>query len=123
MAGQPGRSGGKRPGAGRKPVPPKSDIGKVLADAVFSQALEVVAPEQEAQPQSSSEPTPLEFLLQVMRNPGLDDKLRLDAAKTAAMYCHLKKGDGGIKDEKAEKAKKASAGKFGASAPPLRMVK
>jgi phage terminase small subunit len=58
-----------------------------------------------------------------MRSESVDDKLRLEAAKCAAQYMHLKKGDGGIKDEKAEKAKKASTGKFGASAPPLRMVK
>lgn len=95
----------------------------MLADAVVKQAVEVVAAVEAAQPLATAETSPLDFLLAVMRNPGVDDKLRLDAAKTAAMYCHLKKGDGGIKDEKAEKAKKAGQGKFAAAPAPLRMVK
>jgi hypothetical protein len=37
-------------------------------------------------------------------------------------YVHTKKGDGGVKDERADKAKKA-AGKFAAAAPPLALVK
>jgi phage terminase small subunit len=123
MAGVKGKSGGFRPGAGRKPAPATKNIGAALADAVVQQAVKVVAEVQAAQPLANDETTPLEFLLAAMRNPGLDDKLRLDAAKTAAMYCHLKKGDGGIKDEKAEKAKKAGAGKFAAAPAPLRMVK
>jgi hypothetical protein len=32
--------------------------------------------------------TPLDFLLQVLRDPAKDDRLRLDAAKAAAPYCH-----------------------------------
>jgi hypothetical protein len=35
--------------------------------------------------------TPLEFLLEVMRKPGEDLALRLDAAKTAAPYLHARK--------------------------------
>ena len=66
--------------------------------------------------------TPLEFLLSVMNDNEIEDRLRIDAAKSAAQYVHLKKGDGGVKDEKQEKAKKASAGKFGAAPPPLRVV-
>jgi hypothetical protein len=31
---------------------------------------------------------PLDFLLQVLRDPAKDDRLRLDAAKAAAPYCH-----------------------------------
>ena len=67
--------------------------------------------------------SPLEFLLNVMRDDNFDPKLRLEAAKTAAQYCHLKKGDGGIKDEKAEKAKKAGTGKFASAPAPLSVVK
>jgi phage terminase small subunit len=37
-------------------------------------------------------------------------------------YVHTKKGDGGVKDERAEKAKKAAGGKFSAAAPPLKLV-
>lgn len=44
------------------------------------------------------------------------------AAIAAVQYTHTKRGDGGKKEEAAEKAKKASAGKFAAAAPPLRLV-
>jgi phage terminase small subunit len=100
MAGKPGKSGGARAGAGRKPQ--KQEEKLTIA--------------------SNGAQTPLEFLLAVMNDNEVEDRLRLDAAKTAAQYCHLKKGDGGIKDEKQEAAKKAGSGKFGASAPPLRVV-
>lgn len=93
-------SGGARPGAGRKPK----------------------APEEKATIAATGDQTPLEFLLSVMRDNTIEDRLRIDAAKTAAQYCHLKKGDGGIKEEKAEKAKKAGSGKFGAAAPPKLIV-
>lgn len=115
MAGVKGRSGGARPNTGgarpNSGPKPKVTIGPV--------AVEITPIE----PIANAEITPLEFLLQVMRSPHIDDKTRLEAAKTAAQYCHLKKGDGGIKDEKAEKAKKAGMGKFAAAATPLRMVK
>jgi hypothetical protein len=35
--------------------------------------------------------TPLEFLLEVMRKPGEDLALRLNAAKTAAPYLHARR--------------------------------
>ena len=100
MAGKPGKSGGYRPGAGRKPKEPEEKI--------------TIA--------TNGKQTPLEFLLSVMNDNEIEDRLRIDAAKTAAQYCHLKKGDGGIKDEQQEKAKAAGAGKFGASAPPRLVV-
>lgn len=96
MAGKPGRSGGARPGAGR---PPKTQEEKTT----------IVAPGNQ---------TPLEFLLCVMNNNDIEDRLRLDAAKTAAQYVHAKIGEGGKKDAAGEAAKKAASGKFGASAPP-----
>lgn len=124
MAGQPGRSGGKRPGAGRKPVPHelKCTIPAAPAPAPAKEDVKAETPVVETPQEDASGQTPLEFLLFVMRNPAIEDKLRLEAAKTAAQYMHLKKGDGGIKDEKAEKAKKAGSGKFGAAPPPLRVV-
>ena len=98
MAGKPGMKGGggARPGSGRKPQPKEEKL--------------TIA--------TSGSQSPLEFLLSVMNDNEIDDRLRIDAAKTAAQYCHLKKGDGGIKDAKQDAAKKAGAGKFGASAPP-----
>ena len=112
MAGVKGRSGGARPNSGPKPRGPQPLPAPVVRKT----------PEPEPQAVASEGVSPLEFLLAVMRDPAVDGKLRLDAAKTAAQYCHLKKGDGGIKDETAEKAKKAGAGKFGAAAPPKLIV-
>ncbi|PKO62393.1 MAG: hypothetical protein CVU24_04265 [Betaproteobacteria bacterium HGW-Betaproteobacteria-18] len=93
--------GGARPGAGRKP---KTQEEKLTITTNGAQ-------------------TPLEFLLSVMNDKKIEDRLRLDAAKTAAQYCHLKKGDGGLKDEKQAASKKASSGKFGPSSPPVRLVR
>lgn len=45
------------------------------------------------------------------------------AAIAAVQYTHAKKGEGGKKEEAAERAKKAGGGKFSASAPPLSLVK
>lgn len=92
MAGAKGRSGGARPGAGRKPKPEVEK--KTIA--------------------TSGNQTPLEFLLSVMNDNEIEDKLRLEAAKTAAQYVHPKKGEGGKKDEAADRQKEAASGKFGA---------
>jgi phage terminase small subunit len=102
MAGKPGMKGGggARPGAGRKPQPKEEKL--------------TIA--------SNGTQTPLEFLLSVMNDNEVEDKLRLDAAKTAAQYCHPKKGEGGIKEEKQELAKRAGSGRFGASTAPPRLV-
>lgn len=101
MAGVKGRSGGARPGAGRKPKP-KPEPAQI--PAIAGQ-------------------TPLDFLLSVQNDPAVDEKLRVRAAIAAAQYMHVKKGDGGIKDAKQEAAKKAGAGKFSAAAPPLALVR
>lgn len=97
MAGVKGRSGGARPGAGRKPAP----------------KLPLQVPPV---------PTPLEFLLSVMNDGGADPALRVKAATTAAQYVHIRKQDGGKKDDLAEKAKQAASGRFAAAAPPLKLV-
>ena len=97
MAGVKGRSGGARPGAGRKPAP----------------KLPLTVP---------AKPTPLEFLLAVMNDAGADPTLRVKAATTAAQYVHIRKQDGGRKDEQADKAKVAAAGKFSAAPAPLKLV-
>jgi phage terminase small subunit len=93
-------SGGARPGAGRKPQPQEAKVTIV----------------------TTGRQTPLEFLLDVMNDNEVDDKLRLEAAKTAAQYVHAKKGEGGKKDEKQDAADKARAGKFAPSAPPRLIV-
>lgn len=98
MAGKLGMKGGggARPDAGRKPKPEEDK--RTIA--------------------SGGKQTPLEFLLGVMNDNMIEDRLRIDAAKTAAQYVHPKIGESGKKDEKQDAAKKASTGKFGPSAPP-----
>lgn len=85
--------GGARTGAGRKPRQPDLiDVGHHV--------------------------TPLEFLLAVMNKAELDMRLRLDAAKSAAIYVHAKACEVGIKEEKQNAAKSAGRGKYAAATPP-----
>lgn len=95
MAGKPGRSGGPRPGSGR----PKKRVA----------GLESPIPVTE---------TPLAFLLAVMNDLAQEPRLRVRAAVAAAQYIHVKKADGGKKDEKQDAAKTAGAGKFAAGEAP-----
>lgn len=93
MAGVKGKSGGARPGAGRKP---KEKPGVVPVEGVNDM---------------------LELLQQVALGRVEANALQVRAAIAAVQYTHMKKGDGGKKDEAADRARKA-AGKFGATAPP-----
>ena len=103
MAGKPGKSGGVRPGAGRKPAEAvKIDIPVPVLDNL-------------------SHKDPKVFLMALMNDLEADIKIRADAAKSLLPFMHAKV-EAGVKDAKAEAAKKAGAGKFGAAAPPLRIV-
>ena len=96
-------------GAGRKPAPPPTIFGdQPSGESVLTAAL--------------THKDPLTFLLAVMNDGASDARLRVDAAKAALPFTHHKLGEGGKKDEQADKAKKAGAGKFAASAPPLKLV-
>ncbi len=86
MAGKPGRSGGARPGAGRKPNPPT--------------ILQLAATHSD----------PKTFLAAVMNDAGTDVKLRVDAAKALMPYLHRKVGEVGKKEELGQLAKTADAG-------------
>ncbi len=66
---------------------------------------------------TNGDQNPLEFLLGVMNDNALADKLRLDAAKTAAQYVHAKVGEGGKKEQKQEAAKQV-ASRFSSATPP-----
>ena len=92
--------GGKRIGAGRKPA----EI----------QRLDIPVPVGE----TLAHKDPKVFLLALMNDLEADVKLRAEAAKTLMPFMHGKIGEGGKKDEKQDAAKRAGAGKFGASAPP-----
>ena len=65
---------------------------------------------------------PKDWLLAAMKNPLLDLRQRIDAAKAALPYCHQRLGEGGKKDEQTNKAKIAAKGKFASAAPPKLVV-
>lgn len=89
MAGVKGRSGGSREGAGRKPIP--EDVSEIR--------------------------DPLEFLLDVMQGFIKPSPDQLKAAQTAAQYTHVKKSEGGKKEQKQDAAQKVK-GRFERAAPP-----
>jgi phage terminase small subunit len=129
MAGVKGRSGGARPGAGRKGSPRRT-IGVVApvpaerpADA--KPVAPTTPPVQVAEAEELTigdlgDVDPLAFLEAVMRNPLAADQLRVRAAVTVAAYRHSKKGDAGKKGAKEEAARKASGagGRFAPATPP-----
>lgn len=92
MAGVKGKSGGARPGAGRKPKPKPEPVPLGGLDM-------------------------LEMLQQVALGYVDATPLQVRAAIAAVQYTHTKKGDGGKKEEVADKAKKA-ASKFAPAAAP-----
>lgn len=93
MAGKPGRSGGKRPGAGRPPKEPVTiDLNVIYDD-------------------------PDKFLKAVMNDNGTDIKIRTDAAKALLSAQVRRAENGGKKQEQADAAKKV-ASKFATATPP-----
>lgn len=101
MAGKAGKSGGARLGAGRKPKLPKIESKKIGA---------------------TENQEPLAFLLSVQNNADAAPALRVRAAIAAAQYVHVKRADGGKKEEQAGKAKAAGGGRFSTPTPPRLVV-
>ncbi|WP_412479903.1 hypothetical protein [Azonexus sp. IMCC34839] len=123
MAGVKGRSGGARNGAGRKPRQPiliEESPGREEripnGDGIDGQEnpVEVIL--------AGDGKDPMQFLEDVMANPTMDAKFRIEAAKILMPFKHVRKGDVGKKTERQASAQKAAGGKFAASAPPLRVV-
>ncbi len=123
--------GGARPGAGRprkNPVTVKKTKGQAIPAAAVDAEGFKTDPTwpfgQEKPAETSPAPdlsalTPLDYLLEVMRDPAEDKRVRLQAAQLAAPYVHAKKGEVSKKAEANEKAKEAAAtGKFSRRAPP-----
>lgn len=127
--------GGSRPGAGRprknpvaepapakkRPVAKKSPAGHA-PDGVKTPEAPPSWPfgaDPPAPPQDLSKLTPLEYMLQVMRDPNEEKGRRMQAASLAAPYVHAKKGELGKKQQAAEDAKAAAAsGRFSRRQPP-----
>lgn len=115
MAGIKGRSGGARPGAGRKKI--KAGVTVALEPQAHGGALKRSHAEEPEPTVVDADMDPLDFLEGVMRGLIEATPLQVRAAIAAAQYRHTKRGDGGKKDEVEEKAHKASK-KFAPAAPP-----
>jgi len=102
--------GGFRVGAGR----PKGSKGKTAKSKRTTHTTRAAG---------TGTMTPLEFMLAVMRDPKQDRELRTRMAVAAAPYIHTRAGEGkGKKNDQADKAKKAGAGKFAQGKAPLKVV-
>jgi len=104
MAGVKGRSGGARPGAGRKKAEPVA-VAPEVAKVVDGEPLDP-RPTLELIALGHMEVSPLQ----------------MKALLALLPYTNTKMGEGGKKDAKADLAKKVGAGKFGAAPAPLRVV-
>lgn len=136
MAGVKGKSGGSRPnaggprtGAGRKPKSAgksANESGAKSANATTGGVETKMEPQSHGGSLKRRKTEPVEMserdMLQLLQDVALGrvdaSNIQVRAAIAAVQYTHTKKGDGGKKDEEAEKAKKAGAGKFAAAAPP-----
>ena len=103
MAGVPGKSGGARQGAGRKPKPKQPPTP-------------LVAPGEQTAAGQPFDPRPTleQIAMGLLEVP----PQQFNALRALLPLVHFKKGEGGKKDADAEKAKKAGAGKFSPAAPP-----
>ena len=113
--------GGARPGAGRKPkATPAAACPPVTKNGIKEDPKwpfgRMEKPAEPAAP-PAVEQSPLDYLLEVMRDSEVDPRVRLQAASLAAPLCHAKKGEAGKKEEKDAAAKKAHS-RFAPAAPP-----
>jgi phage terminase small subunit len=124
MAGKPGRSGGARPGAGRKPKRPAEDAagGAAVSVELEPQAHGGALKRSHAESVPMGDRDMLELLQDVALGRVQATALQVRAAIAAVQYTHTKRHDGGKKDDVDSKAKQAAAGKFAAAAPPLKLV-
>jgi hypothetical protein len=67
---------------------------------------------------------PLDYLLRILNDPNQSDERRIRAAIAALPYCHAKKTNksNGIKGDRAEAARQASAGRFASGMAPKKVV-
>lgn len=65
----------------------------------------------------------LQFLQDVALGRTDASATQVRAAIAAVQYTHTKKGDGGKKEEQAEKAEQAGKGKFGSVPPPAKLTR
>ncbi|HDR9101136.1 TPA: hypothetical protein QDB15_006756 [Burkholderia vietnamiensis] len=120
------RRGGARPGAGRKPKAEAPTDAVAPRRAAKKESLEPQA-HGGALKRTKSVPVPLgdRDMLTLLQDVALGrieaTAVQVRAASAALPFLYAKKGEGGKKDEQADRAKKA-ASKFGSMAPPPRLV-
>lgn len=120
MAGVKGRSGGKRPGAGRKPkIASAPAVKTTLEPQPHGGSLMRNAAEPVAQP---AELDMLELLKNIAIGVTNASPLQVRAAIAAVQYTHTKRENGGKRDEQQGKAEKVAGGRFKAAAPPKLVV-
>lgn len=109
--------------AGVKAVDAPKDWPFGVLPAAAAPAAPVETPAEAVEEIEAVDPnlTPLDYLLQVVRNPKAAPSQRIQAANIAAPYMHVKKGEGGKKAEKDEAAKRATS-KFTPAVAPLKLV-
>lgn len=100
MAGVKGKSGGPRKNAGGA----RSGAGR--------------PPKPKPEPVPIPETDMLSLLQDIALGRTEASNIQVRAAIAAVQYTHTKKGDGGKKDEAADKAKAAAAGKYAARSGP-----
>ena len=122
-------AGGARPGAGRKPKAdgksanaPKSANATSVTEKLEAQPHGGALKRKKAETAEIAERDMLQLLQDIALGRVEASTGQIRAAIAAVQYTHTKKGDGGKKDEVADKASKA-ANKFAATPPPLRAVK
>lgn len=113
--------GGARPGAGRK-KDPKNVLIKAMTSAIKGGTVPPVISPVPPPPTTDEMPDmdlqPLEYLLNIVRNPQKPEDARMRAAALALPFCHAKPGEKGKKEEKRDAAASAASGKFGTPQPP-----
>lgn len=113
MAGVKGRSGGARPGSGRKPKQPQ--LVTVAAPKPERQAPAKDSPLLDGIGESGFDPRPaLEQVAMGLLDPSPN---QMKALVALMPYTHTKRGEGGKKEQKQHAAEKV-AGRFSAGAPP-----
>ncbi|MBU9173992.1 hypothetical protein [Burkholderia gladioli] len=121
-----GGRGGARPGAGRKPKAQPAPKEEPVRRAAKKETLES-QPHGGALKRTKATPVPvsdrgmLQFLEDVALGRVEATMAQIRAATATLPFLYAKKGEGGKKDEQADRAQKA-ASKFGALAPPLKLV-
>lgn len=111
-AGRPKGSGTKAKKAEAKALPAPADQPKA---ARTETTVELLIPLPE-------DAEPLDYLLHVMRDRGVEPERRDRAAIAALPYVHARKAPANKKDEAAERARQAHTGRFSAPPPPSKFA-